>query len=168
MNRYLAWIAAGIAAALLLVMLSPALSTWRPEYANSPKAVQDWFKAATVAGWEQYSACRAKSQTVADCAHHSPAHIRLGIANCCEEAERLKTKFVSNAQSEWAYYPDPACVTDGCALLPIPNDIVHDKPIRALDPKDNNLPEFEQMRREGVLFIYQGKPSCFWAPKGGG
>ncbi len=52
----------------------------------------------------------------------------------------------------------------GCKLLVIPDDVVHEGEIHAKDPKDDTLPEFDAMRREGVLFIYLGQPSCFWPP----
>ena len=91
---------------------------------------------------------------------------RLGIYTCCAQSERLMTKFVG-AGSEWSYYPDPNCTRAGCALLPIPNDVVHDEPIKALDPADDDLPEFKAMRREGVIFIWNHKPTCFWPPEGG-
>ena len=125
--------------------LKPAAATWRPEYAKSPQAVQQWFRSAEVT-----PAVRA----------------RLGIYTCCTGAERLVTKFVG-AGTEWSYYPDPNCTRAGCSLLPLPNDIVHEEPIKAIDPKDDNLPEFQAMRREGVLFIWNGKPTCFWPPEGG-
>jgi len=37
--------------------------------------------------------------------------------------------------------------------------------IHALNFYADRLPEFDQMRREGVLFIYQDKPVCFWPPE---
>lgn len=130
---------------MLPFLLPPAHATWRPEYAKNPQAVRDWFVAATPT---------------------KAAGARLGIATCCEQAERLMTRFVG-AGTEWSYYPDPDCAHKGCKLLPIPNDVVHEEPIRALDPADNDLPEFKAMRREGVLFIWNGKPTCFWPPEGG-
>jgi hypothetical protein len=127
-------------------------ATWRPEYAKSPLAVQNWFRLA---------------------APPDAAQRRLGIGRCCEQAERLMTRFVASAAGDWAYYPDPACTSRGCKLLPIPNDIVHRgriKPIPGtLDGLDaaelrRTLKTFETMKREGVLFIWQGKPTCFWPP----
>jgi hypothetical protein len=90
---------------------------------------------------------------------------RLGICGCCEHADRLKTKFVADAEGDWSYYPNPECITKECPLQPVPNDIVHQDGIHALNPYDDRLPEFDQMRREGVLFIYQGEPACFWPPE---
>jgi hypothetical protein len=127
-------------------------ATWKPEYAKNPPAVTQWFKEARVAG-----GC--------DSSPKAKAWHRLGICGCCEHADRLKTKFVADASGDWSYYPDPDCTTKGCDLKPIPNDIVHEDRIRALNPYDDRLPEFDQMRREGVLFIYQGLPACFWPPE---
>jgi len=119
-------------------------ATWRPEYADNPVAVQRWFKQA---------------------APTLPAQRRLNINKCCEKAERLMTKFVNLPGMGWMYYPDPGCTTRGCALLPILDDVVHEDEIHALEAKDDNLPQFKQMRREGVLFIYNKVPSCFWYPR---
>jgi hypothetical protein len=77
----------------------------------------------------------------------------------------LRAKFVADAEGDWSYYPDPKCTTKECPLTPIPNDIVHQDGIHALNPYDDRLPEFDQMRREGVLFIYQDQPACFWPPE---
>ena len=119
-------------------------ATWRPEYGNNPVAIQRWFKQA---------------------APTLPAQQRLNIKTCCERAERLMTKFVNLPGMGWMYYPDPGCTTRGCALLPILDDVVHEEEVHALEPQDDNLPQFKQMRREGVLFIYNGAPSCFWYPR---
>lgn len=121
-----------------------ASATWKPEYGKSPVPVQEWFKAAPL----------TEAAT-----HHFPFY------KCCEQAERLMTKFVGKQGGEWSYYPDPTCTNSGCPLLPIPDYIIHNDPIQALDHKDDSLPEFEEMRREGVLFIFQGKPTCFWPPE---
>jgi hypothetical protein len=114
-------------------------ATWKPEYAKNPPAVTAWFREARVPG-----GC--------DTNEKAKAWKRLGI-------------FVSDVEGDWSYYPDPECTTKGCLLKPIPNDIVHQDGIRALNPYDDRLPEFDQMRREGVLFIYQGQPACFWPPE---
>lgn len=121
--------------------------TWKPEYSKVPQPVIDWFKAQLVKGG-------AKGH----------AYQRLGIVECCEHAERLRTKFVAIPGQEWMYYPDPNCITKGCMLLPIPDDVTHEEEIHALKPEDDNLPEFIEMRKEGVIMIYNGQPSCFWPP----
>lgn len=134
------------------VFFSPAGATWKPEYDKAPDAVKNWFQSAQVPG-----GCSDNTP--------SPAWHRLGICGCCQQSERLMTKFVANKDGEWSYYPDPNCTTKGCKLLPIPNDVTHDDEIHAESPKDDELPEFEAMRREGVLFIYDHQPSCFWPPE---
>lgn len=136
-------------AALLLLLVFPASATFKPEYANNPKAVQDWFHAQTIM---------------------PDAGVRLGFgrnASCCDHADRLFTKFVGSGLSEWKYYEDPNCTHEGCKLLDIPNDTVHPEEIHALDPKDDALPQFDAMRREGVLMIYAGRVTCFWPPSPG-
>lgn len=165
---------------LVIVTANTASATWKPQFGKSPKAVQLWFQEATVPGWPDFARCLRErterggpdsyQQNKQYCgAKYSPAYLRLGIAKCCKEAERLRTKFVPSVMgTNWAYFPDPKCTHAGCPLLPIPNDIVHPEPVRALDSKDDGLPEFDAMRREGVLFIYEGAPSCFWAPNAGG
>jgi hypothetical protein len=135
-----------LVAIVLIVTANTAGATWKPEYKNNPQAVQDWFQAAKPP---------------------LTGAARLGISLCCNDAERLMTKFVPSRNGDWSFYPDPACTHAGCKLLPIPNDVVHDDTVHAIDPKDDALPEFEAMRREGVLFIWQGKPSCFWPPRSG-
>lgn len=114
--------------------------TYKNEYAKNPPAVSAWFKEAHVKG-----ACDA--------------------SGCCEFADRLHTKFVGEKGKEWFYYPDPNCTTKGCQLLPIPDWVTHEDGIHALNGYDDTLPEFNRMRREGVLFIHRDKPSCFWSPE---
>lgn len=131
---------------LLLLAAFPAWGTWKPEYGKEPQAVQDWFSTA--------------APPVVGAA-------RLGISSCCEKSERFVTKFVGGPNDSWAYYTNPACVTVGCPLAPIPDDVIETNGIHSLNPKDDNLPQFQEMRRQGVLFIWQGKPTCFWPPEGG-
>jgi hypothetical protein len=146
LGAILAWIAFIALLVHALPLVSAAHATWKPEFGKSPAAVQQWFR---------------------DAAPTPAARARLNIFRCCEKAERLMTKFVGRPGGEWSYYPDPACTAPGCRLTPLPNDIVHEDAIRAPDPKDDGLPEFAAMRREGVLFIWDGKPTCFWPPEGG-
>jgi len=123
-----------------------AAATYKPEYAKNPPSVQEWFKSAQLT---------------------PQARARLFIAGCCEHADRLRTKFVPRSDGEWSFYPDPNCTAAGCQLLPIPSDTIHEDTIRAFDPKDDGLPEFDAMRREGVLFIWNGQVTCFWPPEPG-
>jgi len=124
--------------------------TYKPEHEKNPLAVKQWFKEAHVKG---------------PCDGSGKAWMTLGICGCCEFADRLHTKFVGEQGKEWSYYPDPNCTTKGCELLPIPDWVTHDEGIHALNGYDDNLTEFDQMRREGVLFIYKNQPSCFWPPE---
>lgn len=139
-----------VVAISLLVAVLPARATWKPEYATAPEAVKHWFEAAQVNG---------------GCSDKGAAFQRLGICLCCKWSERLMTKFVASPGHQWSYYPDSNCTVKGCPLKPIPDDVVHEDEIRALDPADDALPEFDAMRRQGVLFIYHGEPSCFWPPQ---
>jgi hypothetical protein len=124
--------------------------TYKNEHANNPPAVSAWFREAHVKG-----ACDPSSR----------AWLELQICGCCEFADRLHTKFVGEKGKEWLYYPATDCTTKGCPLVPIPNWVTHEDGIHALGGYDDTLPAFNQMRREGVLFIYRDKPSCFWPPE---
>jgi hypothetical protein len=145
--------------AVVIMTARTAEATWKPEYGNNPEAIQRWFSEAAVM---------------------PSAQTRLGVTLCCHSAERLMTKFVGGkGGDDWSYYPDPNCTHSGCTLLPIPSDVVHDEPIGltagAHEAFDKSSPEdktrtikmLEAMKREGVLFIYRGSPSCFWPPEGG-
>lgn len=131
---------------VFLIGLNTAHATWKPDPLHpTPQAVQDWFRAQQLA-----------TQSAMD---------RLHIKMCCHDAERLVTKFVGTKEGEWAYFIDPNCTNSGCPSNQIPNDVIHDEEIHALTKADDGLPEFEAMRREGVLMIFLGRPSCFWPPE---
>ena len=129
---------------------SAILVTYKPEYDKVPDAVKSWFEAQHVKG---------------PCDQSGMAYHKLGICGCCKNADRLMTKFVANKDQQWSYYPDPACTVKGCTLLPIPDYITHDEGIHAENPLNERMPEFEQMRREGVLFVYRGQAACFYPPE---
>jgi hypothetical protein len=131
---------------LVLALTYPAYATWKPQYRQSPQSVQDWFVTARTT---------------------PAARAGLKIGGCCEQAERLKTKFILRENTDWSYYLDPTCTQAGCPLRPIKSDVVHDDPIRAFYPEDDDLPEFKAMRREGVLFVWKHEPTCFWPPEPG-
>jgi hypothetical protein len=116
-------------------------ATWKPEYAKNPPAVTAWFKDSRTRRLRQQPEAKAWN--------------RLGICGCCEHADRLKTKFVADAEGDWSYYPDPKCTTKECPLKPIPNDIVHQDGIHALNPYDDRLPEFDQMGA-----VHLSGPAC--------
>ncbi|HET9285718.1 MAG TPA: hypothetical protein VFR24_27515 [Candidatus Angelobacter sp.] len=127
--------------------LAPAQATYKPEYEAAPQAVREWFQHQLIM---------------------PAAQPRLGWVSCCDHADRLRTKFVgTNNGDTWYYYTDPNCTQKGCKLARIPDDVIHPEEIRALDPKDDQLPEFDQMREEGVLMIFASKVTCFWPPQTG-
>src|ERR1700722_14957146 len=97
---YVFWIAV-----LTASMTIASEATWKPEYAKNPPAVTAWFKEARVPG-----GC--------DNSQKAKAWNRLGICGCCEHADRLKTKFVADAEGDWSYYPDPECTSKECPLKP--------------------------------------------------
>jgi hypothetical protein len=120
----------------------PAAATWKQEYGKSSLAVQEWFKNAELPKEGQK---------------------RLHFVKCCDQSDRFKTTFSvdrSTAGDAWFYEVDGKWVR-------IPDDVIHSDEIHARNPQDDSLPEFQQMRREGVLFVYNGKPTCFWPPEGG-
>jgi hypothetical protein len=128
--------------ACLLLITTAATATWKPEYKDAPQAVQGWFKAAQVT---------------------PEGRLRIGFQNCCDQSDRFDTQFRVSKQTagdEWFY-------REGNSWVRIPADVIHNDEIHAAKAEDDALPEFEQMRREGVLFIYDGKPTCFWPPQGG-
>jgi hypothetical protein len=87
---YLFWVA------LLTASMTIATeATWKPEYAKNPPAVTAWFKEARVPG-----GC--------DNSQNAKAWNRLGICGCCEHADRLKTKFVANAEGDGPIIPTPS------------------------------------------------------------
>lgn len=78
---------------------------------------------------------------------------RLGWHSCCSHSDRYVTSFRPSKDGEHWYYQR----VDN-SWGEIPDDIIHWEN----DPK---MPE--QLRREGVLFIYQssGALTCFWPPE---
>jgi hypothetical protein len=75
-------------------------ATWKPEYANQPIEVQDWYRNAEL----------TKS-----------AQSRFPFKKCCDHADVVKTKFNvnrTNAGDEWYWL-------DGNAWRRIPDDIIH-------------------------------------------
>jgi hypothetical protein len=85
-------------------------------------------------------------------------HLNIPWASCCDHADRVKTQFrVGKGKygvDEW-WFVDPS----DNQWKPVPSDIIHEE----FDP---TMPP--QLRTEGVLFVYYGKPTCFWPPGGGG
>lgn len=80
---------------------------------------------------------------------------RFGWKSCCSHSDRFVTTFRQDKdEDKWYFKKDGKWVE-------IPDFIIHHE----VDPK---MPE--QLRSEGVLFIYQvdGKLTCFWPPETGG
>jgi len=135
---------AAIAAMIACAFVSsiPASATWKREYGSNPVAVQEWFKKAQVTEEGQK---------------------RISFKNCCDQSDRFDTQFrvdKTTAGDAWYFRSEGKWIR-------IPDDVIHSDEIHALNPEDDKLPEFEAMRRQGVLFIYSGQPTCFWPPEGG-
>lgn len=81
------------------------------------------------------------------------ARDRFGWTSCCSHSDRFVTSFrPSKLGDKWYYQRE-----DKSWSL-IPDDIIHWE-------DDPTMPE--QLKREGVLFIYQmdGRLTCFWPPQ---
>lgn len=73
-----------------------------------------------------------------------------GWKKCCDHADWFRTQFKPGAAAdEWLYEYAPG------QWKVIPPDIIHYE-------HDPSMPA--EIRREGVLFIYQGTETCFWPP----
>ncbi len=82
------------------VLASPVGATWKPEYANQPFEVQQWYRNAELT--------RA-------------AQTRFPFKKCCDHSDVVKTKFNVNKTSsgdEWFWL-------DGEQWRRIPDDIIH-------------------------------------------
>jgi hypothetical protein len=90
-----------LATVLLALLLAPASAEWKPEYANSPPEVQDWYRNAELT---------------------PAARLRFPFTKCCDHADVVKTQFrVSKgkgAHDEWWYL-------DGDTWKQVPEDIIH-------------------------------------------
>jgi hypothetical protein len=94
---YLVVVAAIIAIGLAL--LNAAHARWKPEYANAPQAVQDWYQSRELT---------------------EAAQSRFHFKSCCAHSDVVKTKFkvggAGNDQWWWL---------DGEAWKRIPDDVIH-------------------------------------------
>ena len=87
----------GVAA---VALVSQAQATWKPEYADNPPEVQDWYRNAELT---------------------EAAKIRFPFKKCCDHADVVKTKFNvnrTNSGDEWYWL-------DGDHWRRIPNDVIH-------------------------------------------
>jgi hypothetical protein len=85
---------------------------------------------------------------------------------CCLKAERVRTKFKHSPDGNWEY-------RDRGAWLPIPRWITYSEGVvppkgHENDPTFTKDLQFQQLRAEGVLFVFGGGPECFFPPKSGG
>ena len=83
-----------------LIAGGTASATWKPEYADNPPEVRDWYRNAELT--------------------HA-AQIRFPFKKCCEHADVVKTQFRVNRATqgdEWYWL-------DGQQWRRIPDDIIH-------------------------------------------
>jgi len=84
----------------IVLLISTAHARWKPEYANLPQAVRDWYQKAELT---------------------PQARFRFPFKNCCEHADVVKTQFRVNrvnSGDEWYWL-------DGADWRRIPDDIIH-------------------------------------------
>ena len=115
-------------AIVILFHVVLANATWKPEYAQLPKEVQDWYRNAELT---------------------EAAQARLHIKYCCAKADVVKTKFRVNRTSgadEWEWL-------DNGEWKVVPPDIIH---------VGESAPSGEP-----TLFVWSGKPTCFFPGRGG-
>lgn len=105
MSRAERWLWPALLAIVILgysiAMTSLAFATWKPEYAQLPQEVRDWYANAELT--------RAAQE-------------RFSFQKCCAQSEVVKTKFrvskSAGANDEWWWL-------DGATWKKIPDDIIH-------------------------------------------
>jgi len=115
-------------AAILFCGATGAYARWKPEYANAPQAVQDWYKTRQLT---------------------KAAEERFAFKSCCDNSDKVETQFKvdkANGDDEWYW------LKDGRWQL-VPGDVIH---------WDEHAPDGEP-----VLFVYNGRETCFFPPEGG-
>ena len=93
-------ISAQIAIVTAIALASPVGATWKPEYANQPFEVQQWYRNAELT---------------------KAAQTRFPFKKCCDHSDVVKTKFNVNrvdGRDEWFWL-------DGDKWRRIPDDIIH-------------------------------------------
>lgn len=92
--------------------------------------------------------------------------------SCCNHGDRVIAKLRSikdpsgKYEDVWQYLKKGDAVhTD--EWVRIPNDVIHTEEDLEADSKMKNKMS-RQLRAEGVLFVYNGVITCFWAPEEGG
>ena len=86
----------------LVCLATVAAARWKPEYANAPQAIQDWYRSAELT---------------------PEAQKRFGYKSCCAKADVVRTKFKVDAatgEDRW-YWLNP--VVNEWQLIPV--DIIH-------------------------------------------
>lgn len=86
--------------AFILVISWPLRAEWKPEYANSPPEVQQWYRNAELT---------------------EAARKRFPYKKCCDHADVVKTQFrvtSTGAHDEWWWL-------DGDMWRKVPDDIIH-------------------------------------------
>jgi hypothetical protein len=165
-------ITVAIMACGMLALSRYAGATWKPEFSKHSAALRSWFQVA----------------------QPTPlARLEFGIFYCCEQAERVKTKFnlVQGDDGEQWWMECGADVVVFCQenhkqngeWVRIPEKIIHHEGIKTPGEwvgrsgergivgdveREQVEAEFEQLRMDGVLFVFGGHLVCFWPPDFGG
>jgi hypothetical protein len=85
---------------VMLAQVCHAQAEWKPEYANSPPEVREWYRNAELT---------------------EAARIRFPFKKCCDHADVVRTRFTVNKTTngdEWFWL-------DGGTWRRIPDDIIH-------------------------------------------
>lgn len=91
--------------------------------------------------------------------------------SCCNHGDRVKAQLRSSKgptgyEDEWYYFKKGTELTTD-TWVRIPNDVIHTEEDAEADAKMKNKMS-DQLRTEGVLFIFNGVVTCFWPPEEGG
>ena len=86
-------------------------------------------------------------------------------AYCCLKAERVKTKFRAVGDGQWEYLVGSEWKPINPTYPVDENGVV---PTKGFEKLAENDEQFQQLRAEGVLFVFYGSPFCFFVPKAGG
>lgn len=94
--------------------------------------------------------------------------------SCCNHGDRVKAQLRSvkdpsdplGYRDEW-YYLKKGDEVRTDEWVRIPNDVIHTEEDAEADAGMKNKMS-DQLRTEGVLFIYNGMVTCFWPPEEGG
>jgi hypothetical protein len=121
----------------LLIFATTAESHWKPEYAELPQQVQDWYKSQTITP-------EARARILREYDH--------GWVGCCDNGDAVKTQYRVDLKSgkygrdEWWYLKDGH-------WKKVPDDIIH---------WGEHAPD-----GQAVLFVHNDIELCFWPPREG-